>query len=540
MNDGSYQPHSNLNSEGSYVTRYNSPTQYDSNEIIFVGDSGEKQYVVKRNQTADSNYLQNFRTSSLSSLSSVYKWLSIKRAAMLKNIAATEARGEDVNHELSQCLNGNPSFEKKVLTPYSNILKLLGMRNFGCYDNTCHKILSWLWTFIVFLIILSGYIINIILCKRSKDSMDRKNIDEVCINRTLSFNYLEGMCRSSLDSTLPSLIHFVAIVYSFWVFRIKHSEQVEALVQKALVIQPTGTNPEARNSFVQRLKIVYATGYIFLFLLFTFTVTNSYFGKSLVWWKCTNDKVYAQQDNNGERQRLLDHYFQGMLVAIPSFAIFIFLTPILLNFNIQARLIDFLIHELRTTMREKRSTLRAMMQEAHDISTFVHKMNSESSPAMSFILFYLAYGIFVDMYSILETIDDAEHISNIFSNAGCSYLTDKARDTCRDIKWYGQISFCVVIARDIVLIIMFIATVYQGCKIATSHKRLFNQALETRVFGHTPKDTSEELDSFQHYLRDLRMRAKIFQYPMETKRLLFPMMVLTLFFLSFNLYYQFI
>ena len=48
---------------------------------------------------------------------------------------------------------------------------------------------------------------------------------------------------------------------------------------------------------------------------------------------------------------------------------------------------------------------------------------------------------------------------------------------------------------------------FQGCKIATSHKRLFNQALETRVFGHTPKDTSEELDSFQHYLRDLRMRV---------------------------------
>ena len=38
-----------------------------------------------------------------------------------------------------------------------------------------------------------------------------------------------------------------------------------------------------------------------------------------------------------------------------------------------------------------------MTQEAHDISSFVHKMNSESSPAMSFILFYLAYGVFVGM-----------------------------------------------------------------------------------------------------------------------------------------------
>ena len=45
-----------------------------------------------------------------------------------------------------------------------------------------------------------------------------------------------------------------------------------------------------------------------------------------------------------------------------------------------------------------------MFQEAHDISTFVHKMNSESSPAMSFILFYLAYGIFVGKINI--NIDD--------------------------------------------------------------------------------------------------------------------------------------
>lgn len=69
-------------------------------------------------------------------------------------------------------------------------------------------------------------------------------------------------------------------------------EQIYDLISYHLYIQ----QPKIYHFY---FRIVYATGYIFLFLLFTFTVTNSYFGKSLVWWKCTNDKVYAQQDNNG-------------------------------------------------------------------------------------------------------------------------------------------------------------------------------------------------------------------------------------------------
>ena len=47
-----------------------------------------------------------------------------------------------------------------------------------------------------------------------------------------------------------------------------------------------------------------------------------------------------------------------------------------------------------------------MAQEAHDISSFVHKMNSESSPAMSFILFYLAYGVFVGMLENWSSLKD--------------------------------------------------------------------------------------------------------------------------------------
>ena len=44
----------------------------------------------------------------------------------------------------------------------------------------------------------------------------------------------------------------------------------------------------------------------------------------------------------------MDHYYRGLLVAVPSFAIFIFLTPILLNFNIQVcREIKVVVQSLR-------------------------------------------------------------------------------------------------------------------------------------------------------------------------------------------------
>lgn len=123
---------------------------------------------------------------------------------------------------------------------------------------------------------------------------------------------------------------------------------------------------------------------------------------------------------------------------------------------------------------------------------------------------------------------------------------------CRSVKTFGRISFVTVMLRDFVLLIMFFVTIYevkrlnklsllthenivamwtsilshckshlfscivynysgflQGCKIATSHKRLINQALELRVFGYNQSDTSEELDSFHYYLRALTMRVSI-------------------------------
>ncbi|XP_063693593.1 uncharacterized protein LOC134825339 isoform X2 [Bolinopsis microptera] len=471
--------------------------------------------------------------------------LDQKREDMMNNVAAEQYAeqngmlGSDVI-SVSQRQIDHHSIEKKVLKPYDNILKMLGMRNFGSPDNPFHRALSFIWTVLIFVVIITGYALNMVFCNINQDKMTKDEIIPVCKNKTLTYNYIEGMCRSSLESIVPSGIHFVAFLYTFWIFRVKQSEQLEALVQKALVSQRGNTNSQMRRDvFITRLKVVYASAYVCLWLLFGFTVVNSYCGKALVWWRCSPQSLHNEIDGVGEGSPI-DHYYRGLLVAVPSFAIFIFLTPILLNFTIQARLIQYLITELRATLREKRNTLKAMMQEAHDISSFVHKMNSESAPAMSFILFYLAYGIFVDVYSILETVGEARTIENIFTNEGCDEGVEwQYRQVCRTVKTYGRISFVVVMLRDVVLGSMFFMTIYQGCKIATSHKRLINQALELRVFGYN-QNTCEELDSFHYYLRALKMRAKVFQYPMETKRLLLPLMFGILVFLCFDLEYQFL
>ncbi|KAL5247290.1 hypothetical protein ACHWQZ_G019232 [Mnemiopsis leidyi] len=527
-------------------------------DLVLIDDSGAATYRVNpwnTPRTLSDTLLRNsnFRINSLSSLSSwvtsINAYVDQKREVMLHNVAAEQngrlPMGYDPESDAvsvaSQKTYDFHSVERKVLQPYANILKFLGMRNFGSPDNVYHRIFSYVWTVLIFVAIITGYTLNIMFCNINRDKMKNDKIIPVCANKTLTYNYIEGMCRSSLETIVPSSIHFIAFLYTFWIFRVRQSEQVEALVQKALVSQKSCTNSEMRkNIFITRLKVVYASSYVCLWLLFGFTVINSYCGKALVWWKCTpKSELHNKIDGVGEGK--IDHYYRGLLVAVPSFAIFIFLTPILLNFNIQARLIQYLISELRETLREKRNTLKAMMQEAHDISSFVHKMNSESSPAMSFILFYLAYGVFVDLYSILETVGDARTVENIFTNEGCDLGVEwQYREVCRTVKTYGRISFCVVVMRDMVLMVMFFVTIYQGCKIATSHKRLINQALELRVFGFNQSETAEELDSFHYYLRALNMRAKVFQYPMETKRLLLPLMLGILIFLCCDIEYQFL
>ena len=66
----------------------------------------------------------------------------------------------------------------------------------------------------------------------------------------------------------------------------------------------------------------------------------------------------------------------------------------------------------------------------------------------------------------------------------------------------------------------------QGCKIATSHKRLINQALELRVFGFNQSETAEELDSFHYYLRALNMRVSVGGSSLR-ESLLFPNLIVT-------------
>ena len=44
---------------------------------------------------------------------------------------------------------------------------------------------------------------------------------------------------------------------------------------------------------------MYGSSYLFLFLLFLFTVVNSYCGKALVWWKCTPPVIHFQSEMEG-------------------------------------------------------------------------------------------------------------------------------------------------------------------------------------------------------------------------------------------------
>ena len=110
-------------------------------------------------------------------------------------------------------------FKSLSQTVFEEIAKKL---NFGIHQGPNGRTLAYKWD-----MLLCSHIKWLVKSKLGEYSVEYGSKIYSCIIIRVS-----GMCRSSLDSTLPSLIHFVAIVYSFWVFRIKHSEQVEALVQK--------------------------------------------------------------------------------------------------------------------------------------------------------------------------------------------------------------------------------------------------------------------------------------------------------------------
>ena len=411
------------------------------------------------------------------------------------------------------------SIESRILRPYSIILKCMGMREFRG-EFFIHKAMSLIWPFLLFSCLLSGYIINYQVCKQdqfpskgTKENGDHSlhHIKDVCNNASLPYIYMDSLCDSTLDSVLPSVIHFVAIMFTFWIFRVKRSEQVEALVQKCFVTVFFGTNTDNHKKQLNKnLKIFSVYSIMSLIGLMVTTLLNSYFGKTLVLSVCQEKYPYSP----------VEKYFTGIGYAIPMFLMHVTYFPILINYIMQSRLIGFLISEMRESLREKRTSLKVIMQECHETSSFLHRMNQESSPAVSLMLFYLFYGFFIDLRVILSKTKQAGSFEKLWE-----YPAHHADTTIDDILTFGRISLASMVVKHIILGLLVFTLIIEGCKVNTHFRQLMNQVLETRVFGFKSA-CFHELDSFHFYIKSLRMRAKLFQFPLETKRLLFPFVVI--------------
>lgn len=414
------------------------------------------------------------------------------------------------------------SIESKILRPYSAILQFLGMREFrGEY--IVNKIMSVLWPVLLFSCLISGYIINYEICQQDEHPMygtaEHTQMKNVCVNASLSYIYMDSLCESTLDSILPSAIHFIAFAFTFWIFRVKRSEQVEALVQKCFVTPFSGTSTDAhKRQLNRRLKVYSLYGLISLIGLLIMTLFNSYFGKTLVLSRCMETYPLSSSEK----------YFTGIGYAIPMFFMHVTYFPILINYIMQSRLIGFLINELRETLREKRTSLKVLMQESHDTSAFVHKMNHEASPAVSLMLFYLFYGFFIDMRVIVDKTRKAGSLNKLWYYGDECDMDKYSPEECQivnEVMNFGRVSLVSMVVKHFILGLIVFLLVVEGCKVSMSFHQLINQAMETRVFGFKTA-CFHELDSFHYYLKSLRMRAKLFQFPLETKKILFPFVVM--------------
>lgn len=413
------------------------------------------------------------------------------------------------------------TLESKILRPYNAILKFLGMRAFrGEY--CIQKAISFVWPLILFACLISGYAINYELCQVDEphETGNHGKMKDVCANVSLSYIYMDSLCESTLDSILPSVIHFIAFFFTFWIFRIKRSEQVEALIQKCIVTSCFGNNAQAHKKLLgQKIKIYSMYGIVSLVSLLIMTLVNSYFGKTLVLSRCLEAYTLSP----------VQKYLAGFAYAIPMFLMHVTYFPILINYILQSRLISFLIHEVCETLREKRSTLKVIMQESHDTSTFVHKMNHESSPAVSLMIFYLFYGFFIDVRVFMSKISKAGSFKNLWSVSKTCDTNIYSVEECKiieDVLVFGRISLISMFVKHLILGLLVVLLIIEGCKVNMHFRKLVNQAMEARVFGFKSA-CFHELDSLQNYIKNLRMRAKLFQFPLETKNVLLPLVVFT-------------
>ncbi|RMX60873.1 hypothetical protein pdam_00003470 [Pocillopora damicornis] len=366
--------------------------------------------------------------------------------------------------------------KSQVIYPYFYILSLVAWRPFniqsfryqGC---SMRKFLNIIYTLIIFVLIIFSYVSSILACQarleipltpatklpKSQPNSHHGNINTAptmpTTNHTNKTSTSAVMECTHIFSTyvVPDILHFLAFLIGFYMFRIQESEGLHALIEKFPEESPQGC--------------------VFLgicnFILFCFAY---------------NLESVTGFIKNPRAQRIAAVVMGlGRLVELCVSVVTI------VNYCAQCELLIFYIREITLRMEEKTKDLDSIMKDILEVKKNLSRVNGLISVIATLIIF---------SYFELSVIGVC-NLSLQFNKL----LVEWRKLMYRIFK--PLISFAIII---------FPITI--AARLTSAARKLKQNSLQIRVFGY-PSASQLDLDSFVLFTHSAEMKAKLLFMPVQ-------------------------
>ncbi|CAH3146474.1 unnamed protein product [Pocillopora meandrina] len=269
------------------------------------------------------------------------------------------------------------------------------------------------------------------------------------------------------EYVMPHLLHFMAVLTGFYLFRIQDNEDLSALVEKVFLLSsiPRKIVSRLRIFFLSLVMLAIADSAVEMLFLHVFKIA-SVTGFSL--------------NSNGQ--------WIAVSFIVLGFFVEAFVSIVtLMSYCAQCELLTFYLHEICQRMEEKTKDLSALMKDVMDVKKNLNNMNGKISIIASLIvLCYLKI-------TVAEVINMMTYIKNDIHSA----ITLLYRLLA------PLLSFSFIMIPFIV-----------AARFSAVAKKFKQQSLNVRVFGY-PSATQLDQDSFILFTQGVEMKAKLMLMPIH-------------------------
>ena len=398
--------------------------------------------------------------------------------------------------------------KQQVFKPYSKLLLFIGWRPFGRERFNYHcgwKTLNLVYPVFVVCLLFYAYAYELLACQGKLDidehdipvpsptdiiptgkigllsSYGQNTTTHITVTasavtaHTPQHQGLFSNCNHIITSYLiPDVLHFVAFLLGFWYFRIQDNEQMYALIEQVfLLITPLPHGIQTQSDMIRSMRRILLMGAVWI--IATLAVQGIFLGAF------GYEDFTVQVPNIPQIWNLL-----LLLVDVFGFLIINSInTAVVVNYAVQCETIIIYADSIKEQLLEKSARLQNIMHDLYRVWQAILRLNGAMSKMTSICTFYFAERFVIGLCLLILN----KHKHALMWTYRSVY----------PIMWLVILSFPLI----------------QALRVNGTLEELRETSMEVRVFGYH-NSPIEELDSFQHFVANGKIHAKLMCVPVKS------------------------